>query len=68
MYLGDWVNELGCRQSITNTIKERRRKLTSKGNNIIMLAKAPMMGADRTSLAAIKLIEAQVIPALLFNC
>ena len=28
-YLGDRVNELGCRQSITDTIKERMRKLTS---------------------------------------
>ena len=64
-YLGDWVNELGCRQSITDTIKERRRKLTSKGNDIIMLAKAPIMGADGTSLVAIKLFEVQVIPALL---
>ena len=33
-----------------------------------MLAKAPMMGADGSSMAAIKLFEAQVIPALLFNC
>ena len=32
-----------------------------------MLAEAPMMGADGTSLAAIKLSEEQVVPALLFN-
>ena len=43
------------------------RKLISKANNIIMLAEAPMMGADGTSMAAIKLFEAQVVPALLFN-
>ena len=40
-YLGDWVNELGCKQSIDDTIKERMRKLTSKTNDIIMLADAP---------------------------
>ena len=66
-YLGDWVNELGCKQSIDDTIKERMRKLTSKTNDIIMLADAPMMGADGTSMAAIKLYEATVVPALLFN-
>ena len=42
-YLGDWVNELGCKQSIDDTIKERMRKLTSKANDIIMLAEAPNM-------------------------
>ena len=29
-YLGDWVNELGCKESIDDTIKERMRKQTSK--------------------------------------
>jgi hypothetical protein len=43
------------------------RKLTSKTNDIIMLADAPIMGADGTSMAAIKLYEATVVPALLFN-
>ena len=62
-YLGDWVNEIGCRKTITDIIKERRRKLTGKGNDIIMWTEAPMMGADGTSLAAIK----QVIPALLLS-
>ena len=66
-YLGDCVNDLGCRQSIDDTIKERMRKLTCKTNNIIMLAEAPIMGADGTSLATIKLFEAQIVPALLFN-
>ena len=32
-----------------------------------MLADAPIMGADGTSMAAIKLYEATVVPALLFN-
>jgi hypothetical protein len=67
-YLGDWVNELGCKHSIDDTIKERMRKLRSKTNNIIMLADAPIMGADGTSMAAIKLYKATVVPALLFNC
>jgi len=67
-YLGDWVNELGCKESIDDTIKERMRKLTSKTNDIILLADAPMMGADGSSMAGIRLFEATVIPALLFNC
>ena len=67
-YLGDWVNELGCKQSIEDTIKERMRKLTSKVNDIGMLADAPMMGANGSSLTAIKIFEALVVPALLFNC
>ena len=67
-YLGDWVNELGCKESIEDTIKDRIRKQTSKENEIILLADAPMMGTDGSSRAAIKLFEAQVIPALLFNC
>ena len=62
------MNELGCKESIDDTIKERMRKQTSKVNEIILLADAPMMGAERSSRAAIKLFEAQVIPALLFNC
>ena len=67
-YLGDWVNELGCKESIDDTIKERIRKQTSKVNDSILLADAPMMGADGSSRTAIKLFEAQVLPALLFNC
>ena len=67
-YLGDWVNELGCNESIDDSIKERMRKRTSKTNDIILLADAPMMGADGSSMAAIRLFEATVVPALLFNC
>ena len=61
------MNELGCKQSIDDTIKDRMRKLTSKVNKNILLAEAPMIGADGSSLAAIKLFEAQVVSALLFN-
>ena len=62
------IIELGCKESIADTITERIRKQTSKVNDIILLADAPMMGADGSSRAAIKLFKAQVIPALLFNC
>ena len=65
-YLGDWVSELGCKVSIDDTIKERMRKKISKGNTD-QIAEALLMGTDGNSLTAIKLFEAQVIPALLFN-
>ena len=29
-YLGDIINERGCKESIQDTIKERKRKLISK--------------------------------------
>ena len=67
-YLGDNVSELGCKQSIDDTIKYRMRKLTSKVNDIIMLADAPMLGADGTSTTAITIFETQIISGLLFNC
>ena len=44
------------------------RKMTSKVNAIIMLADAPMMGANGSSTAAIRLFEAQIISGLLLNC
>ena len=67
-YLGDIVSELGCRESVTLTIKERIRKLISKGDELIQIAEAPLMGGLGNSTVAIKLFEAQIIPALLFNC
>ena len=67
-YLGDYVSELGCKQSIDDTIKYRMKKLTSKVNDIMLLADAPLMGADGSSSTAIKLFEAQVMTGLLFNC
>ena len=66
-YLGDIVSELGCRESVNLTIKERIRKLISKGDELIQIAEAPLMGGLGNSLTAIKLFEAQIIPALLFN-
>ena len=62
------MSEQGCKQSIDDTIKYRMRKLTSKVNDIIMLAEAPLMGADGSSSTAVKLFEAQVISGLLFKC
>ena len=67
-YLGDFVSELGCKQSIDDTIKYRIQKLTSKANDILLIADAPQLGAEGTSTAAIKLFEAQVMSGLLFNC
>ena len=67
-HAGHYVSELGCKQSIDDTIKYRMRKLTSKVNYIIMLADAPLMGADGSSSTAIKPFEAQVISGLSFNC
>ena len=67
-YLGEYVSEHGCKQSIDDTIKYRMKKLTSKVNDIILIADAPLMGADGSSTTAIKLFEAQVMTGLLFNC
>ena len=67
-YLGDFQSELGCKQSIDDTIKYRIQKLTSKANDILLIADAPQLGAEGTSTAAIKLFEAQVMSGLLFNC
>ena len=35
-YLGDMIHEKGCKESITATIKERMRKLTSQCKDIIV--------------------------------
>ena len=44
------------------------QKLTSKVNDIILIADAPLMSADGSSTTAIELFEAQVMTGLLFNC
>ena len=67
-YRVDFVSELGCKQSIDDSIKYRIQKLTSKVNDILLIADAPQLGAEGTSTAAIKLFEAQVMSGLLFNC
>ena len=66
-YLGDIINEKGCEQSITDTIKERKRKLKSKCDDIIQIADAPIMGGLNCGSIAFKLFNAQIIPSLLHN-
>ena len=66
-YLGDIISESGCQESITETIKERLRKLKSKCDDIIQIAEAPLMGGLNKGSIAFKLYEAQIIPALLHN-
>ena len=67
-YLGDMIHESGCKESISETIKARTNGLVSKTEDIIAISENPVMGGTGNSLAAIKLFEAQIIPALLFNC
>ena len=66
-YLGDWIHEQGCRESISSTIKDRIQKLITKGKELIHIAESPLMGAFGDSTLVIRLFESQIIPALLFN-
>ena len=66
-YLGDYIHENGCRESISETIKARMNGLNKKCDDIIAVSEAPLMSSTGNSLSAIKLFEAQVIPALLHN-
>ena len=54
-YLGDTIHEKGCKESITATIKERMRKLTSKCEEIIQIANTTLMGGLKNSNIALKL-------------
>ena len=67
-YLGDIIHEKGIVESISATIKARTNGLISKCDEIIKICESPVMGGTGNSLAAIKLFEAQIIPALLNNC
>ena len=67
-YLGDVIHEKGNVESISATIKSRINRLISKCDEIIKICESPIMGGTGNSLAAIKLFEAQIIPALLHNC
>ena len=67
-YLGDFIHEKGIVESISATIKARTNGLISKCDEIIKICESPIMGGTGNSLAAIKLFEAQIIPALLHNC
>ena len=67
-YLGDYIHEKGIAESISATIKARTNGLVSKCDEIIKICESPIMGGTGNSLAALKLFEAQIIPALLHNC
>ena len=67
-YLGDMINQGGCAASITETIKERMRKLTSKCHDIIQICENPIMGGLGNSTAPFKLYDATVAEGLLTNC
>ena len=67
-YLGDIIHEKGCAESIAATIKSRTNGLIGKCNEIIRICESPIMGGTGNSLTAIRLYEAQIIPALLHNC
>ena len=67
-YLGDIIHEKGCAESIAATIKARTNGLIGKCNEIIKICEAPLMGGTGNSITAIRLFEAQVVPALLHNC
>ena len=45
----------------------RTTGLIGKAEEIIQVSESPMMNGNGNSMAAFKLYEAQVIPALLFN-
>ena len=66
-YLGDWIHEKGCRASISETVKVRTTGLVSKAEEIIQVSESPMMNGNGNYMAAFKLYEVQVIPALVFN-
>ena len=67
-YLGDIIDERGCKESITATIKGRISKLISKTEEIIQLTNHPAMGGIGGANIAFNLYEAMIIPALLHNC
>ena len=66
-YLGDIINEKGCKESIQDTINERKRKLISRSEEIIQLSNTTQMAGLGHSRTAFNLFEAQIIPSLLNN-
>ena len=67
-YLGDWISEKGCKESITVTIKARISKLISKTEEILQFVETPGVSCLGGANTAFKLYEAQIIPTLLHNC
>ena len=66
-YLGDIIDERGCADSITETIKKRIPALYHRCEEIAKIAEHPAMASLGESRSAFKMFEAMVIPALLFN-
>ena len=66
-YLGDIIHQNGCQESVKETVKERKRKLISKSEEIIKVADTAFMSGLGHAKTAFNLFEAQVIPALLNN-
>ena len=67
-YLGDIIHEKGCKDSISQTIKERLGKATGIGNDIIQTCDSPWINGLGNSSIVFKEFEARVIPLLLNNC
>ena len=67
-YLGDIIHEKGCKDSISQTIKERLGKATGIGNDIIQTCDSPWINGLGNSSIVLKEFEARVIPLLLNNC
>ena len=67
-YLGDWISEKGCEDSIAKTIKKRIGDLHQKCEEIYQIADHGLMAGMGNRKAAITLFKAQVIPSLIFNC
>ena len=67
-YLGYIIHEKGYKESITSTVQERMKKLTSKCEEIIQMANSSRMGCLRDSNIAFKLFKTLVIQPLLHNC
>ena len=67
-YLRDIIHEKGCKERITATIKTRTNGLVGKREEMLQVSETAIMGGIGNSLAATKLFEAQMIPALQHNC
>ena len=66
--MGDEISEESNVASKPETIKERIRKLRSKGHDIIKICESPIMGGLGYSITPFKLFRATVEESLLTNC
>ena len=62
-YLGDWIYEKGCKESISVTIKTGISKLISKTEEIIQLVET----SGISCLGGANTYEAQIVPTLPHN-